>query len=104
MTLRIFFCLASLFLSISSSNAFTTNTASISRPGAITSSAINLSASNNDEKDHSEIHSRRKAFEMVALATATLAFSPVLAAEALDMEAFANAQVSMQMEGKRNHA
>jgi hypothetical protein len=72
-----------LFLvAISSVEAFTTTTAS--RPVAVTA----LSAANESVDD-----SRRNMFMKAGLFAAAVAFTPVVAANALDMDAFANAQV-----------
>ena len=70
-----------LFLATSSTEAFTT---SASRPAAVTA----LAATNNDVVD-----SRRNMLKRAGAFAAAVAFTPVVAANALDMDAFANAQV-----------
>ena len=75
--------ISALFLvAVSSSEAFTTTT---SRPLSVTA----LAATNNEIADDS----RRSMFKKAGAFAAAVAFTPVVAANALDMDAFANAQV-----------
>ena len=77
--------ISALFLiAVSSSEAFTTTTTS--RPLAVTELAA---AAKNDIADDS----RRSMFKKAGAFAAAVAFTPVVAANALDMDAFANAQV-----------
>ena len=77
--------LSALFLvAMSSSEAFTTTTTTMPRP----LSATALAASKNVVDD-----SRRSMFKNAGALAAMVAFTPVVAANALDMDAFANAQV-----------
>lgn len=78
------FLSALLLVAVSSSEAFTTTT--IARP------VTSLAAAAND--DNSVDHSRRGIFQNAGAFAAMVAFTPVVAANALDMDAFANAQVS----------
>jgi hypothetical protein len=79
--------ICALFLiAISYSEAFTTTTTA-SRPLAVTA----LAAINNNESSIDD--SRRNMFKKTGLFAAAVAFTPVMAANALDMDAFANAQV-----------
>ena len=60
-----------------------------------------ITTGDNDSSESSVIDSRRTVLRKAALAAASLvAFSPVLGANALDMEAFANAQVSIKLMGR----
>ncbi|OEU21003.1 hypothetical protein FRACYDRAFT_267832 [Fragilariopsis cylindrus CCMP1102] len=80
-----------LFLS-SSSEAFTMTPVNSNNRSAITQFAI--TTGDNDSSESSVIDSRRTVLRKAAFAAASLvAFSPVLGANALDMEAFANAQI-----------
>ena len=79
------FLSALLLVAIASSEAFTTTT-TIARP------ATSLAAATND--DNTVDHSRRGIFQNAGAFAAMVAFTPVVAANALDMDAFANAQVS----------
>ena len=75
--------LSTLFLlAIASSDAFSTSP--ISRP------ATSLAATNDD---NSVDQSRRGIFQNAGVFAAMVAFTPVVAANALDMDAFANAQI-----------
>lgn len=87
-----------LFLS-SSSEAFTMTPVNSNNRSTITQLAI--TTGDNDSSESSVIDSRRTVLRKAAFAAASLvAFSPVLGANALDMEAFANAQVSIKLMGR----
>ena len=88
-----------LFLTSSSSEAFTMTPVNSNNRSTITQLAI--TTGDNDSSESSVIDSRRTVLRKAAFAAASLvAFSPVLGANALDMEAFANAQVSIKLMGR----
>jgi heme/copper-type cytochrome/quinol oxidase subunit 3 len=87
-----------LFLS-SFSEAFTMTPVNSNNRSTITQLAITTG----DNDSEIVIDSRRTVFRKAAFAAASLvAFSPVLGANALDMEAFANAEVSIKMMADNN--
>eukprot|EP00537_Pseudo-nitzschia_pungens_P010968 CAMPEP_0172397084 /NCGR_PEP_ID=MMETSP1061-20121228/28863_1 /TAXON_ID=37318 /ORGANISM="Pseudo-nitzschia pungens, Strain cf. pungens" /LENGTH=149 /DNA_ID=CAMNT_0013129153 /DNA_START=85 /DNA_END=534 /DNA_ORIENTATION=+ len=73
------------FFAVSSTEAFTTSSASMQAARTNTQ----LSATSNEDI----VSSRRNMFKRAGAFAAVVAFTPVVAANALDMDAFANAQI-----------
>eukprot|EP00536_Pseudo-nitzschia_multiseries_P005625 jgi/Psemu1/13020/gm1.13020_g len=83
MTLQRLTMLVALF-AVSSTEAFTTST-------SMQSASTKLSATNESSAD--TVSSRRNMFKKAGAFAAAVVFTPVVAANALDMDAFANAQI-----------
>jgi len=86
-----------LFLSLS--EGFTTTPINSNRSSTISTApatAIQLATPNVDNSEN-VIDSRRNILGKAAFVAASLAFSPIVAANALDMDAFANAQIEMDI-------